>query len=301
MKKLLTLVSAIIICSCNDGDVIVENFDFENIAVSACDPTVSGTTFNYTFFKIDATNNESISLDLTINANLFTTNDTYGPFTLGSTNTVEYRRFNGQPASDYFCNNIPSTTPQVIERYLSIGGEVTFTTTTVLEDDNDGIPAELEKDNGVERDTDGDGLSDHLDADDDGDNVLTINEGVVIIDGAIAAMSRDTDGDTIYDYLDNDDDNDMIPTIQEDLNRNLDPADDLSMNGIPAYLDVTAVLAASPAISTLRLHVFNRQARVVISIENMTLMNDNNEIILESFNFGTFVTPTFSVFREVNF
>lgn len=295
MKKLLTLFTAIILCSCNDGDVIVDNFEFENIDVEACDPLISGSTFNYTFYKLDRTNNESISLDLSVTADLFTQNGTYGPYTLGSTNTIEYRRFDGQPATDYYCNNIPSTTPQVLERYFSTGGEVTFTTTTEFEDDNDGIPAELEKDNGVERDTDGDGIPDHLDADDDGDNVLTVNESVVIIDGAISTMSNDEDGDGIYDYLDADDDGDMIPTIQEDLDGNLDPSNDLSMNGIPAYLDNTATLTASPAITAYRVNVYNRQARVVISVENMTLMSNDNEIILQTYNFGTYVSSLFTV------
>ena len=50
-------------------------------------------------------------------------------------------------------------------------GTIIFTS-TFEDDDNDGVPNALEYDG----DYDGDGIDDYIDNDDDGDNVLTLNE-----------------------------------------------------------------------------------------------------------------------------
>jgi Bacterial Ig domain/Bacterial Ig-like domain len=76
-------------------------------------------------------------------------------------------------------------------------------------------------------DTDGDGLPNCQDPDDDNDGVLTINE-----------INKDTDNDGIKDYLDPDDDNDGILTRHEDTNGDSNWLnDDNNNNSIPAYLD----------------------------------------------------------------
>jgi Flp pilus assembly protein TadG len=75
-------------------------------------------------------------------------------------------------------------------------------------------------------DTDSDGLADYLDADDDGDTVLTTNEK--------GAQGQDTDLDGVSDYLDTDDDGDGKLTIDEDP---LNPLMDTDFDGINDYLD----------------------------------------------------------------
>lgn len=98
-------------------------------------------------------------------------------------------------------------------------------------------------------DTDGDGIPNFLDNDDDGDMVLTSFEYVFNSnpDDKNSAMNLlDTDNDGIPNYLDNDDDGDGILTINEDANGNNNPMDDDSNgNGIPDYLD-------SPQLSTIQ-------------------------------------------------
>ncbi|MFT4740188.1 MAG: gliding motility-associated-like protein/uncharacterized repeat protein (TIGR01451 family), partial [Marivirga sp.] len=84
-------------------------------------------------------------------------------------------------------------------------------------------------------DTDGDGIPDYLDGDDDGDGVPTIDED---IDGDGDPTNDDTDGDGIPDYLDEDDDGDGVPTVDEDIDGDGDPTnDDTDGDGIPDYLD----------------------------------------------------------------
>lgn len=278
MKKILFILVAIIVAGCDDGDIIFEDLSFTNVAVAACEPVEGATSNSYVFYKLDRTNNESISLELTVPNDLINTNAIYGPYTLNATNKIEYRKFNGQPPTDYFCNSVPVTTPGVTELYTSRnGGIVTIETTSETEDDNDGIPAETE---GFINDTDGDGILDYLDSDDDGDNIPTSVEGTV-----------DSDGDTFPDYLDDDDDGDGIKTRDEDLNGDLDPSNDIQPSGLPAYLDNTVSVVASPAITQFRPHTVQRSARVTILITGLTLTATNKEIVLDTYEFGSYISP----------
>lgn len=78
------------------------------------------------------------------------------------------------------------------------------------DDDNDGVPTREERPTGVDRDTDSDGVADHLDRDDD-------NDGVPTRDERDRDASRDTDGDGIADHLDSRDDRSLdspvIPSL----------------------------------------------------------------------------------------
>ncbi|MDN3491336.1 DUF6252 family protein [Winogradskyella bathintestinalis] len=107
------------------------------------------------------------------------------------------------------------------------------------DDDSDGVPNVFEDFNGdgdkTNDDTDGDGVPNYLDNDDDGDGILTQYEAVDENGNPV-----DTDGDMDVDYLDNDDDGDGILTINENADPNGDgnPDDALDANGdgIPDYL-----------------------------------------------------------------
>src|SRR5690606_11281185 len=81
----------------------------------------------------------------------------------------------------------------------------------------DGIPSSMEDVNGNgdprDDDTDGDGIPNYLDADDDNDGILTIyeydvlpdnNNNGIIDEGDGDGIPDDSDGDGIYDYLDPD-------------------------------------------------------------------------------------------------
>ena len=90
-------------------------------------------------------------------------------------------------------------------------------------------------------DTDGDTTANYLDADDDGDGVLTIFEGADPNADGDDADAQDTDGDLTPDYLDNNDDNDALLTSAENPDPNADgnPADAADSDGdaVPDYLD----------------------------------------------------------------
>ena len=95
-------------------------------------------------------------------------------------------------------------------------------------------------------DTDGDGLINPLDNDDDGDTILTRYEDT---DGDGDLSNDDTDGNGTPDYLDNDDDGDNLLTADEnpDINGDGNPADaqDTDNDGTPDYLDSQATPPAA--------------------------------------------------------
>ncbi|BAO55604.1 hypothetical protein [Nonlabens marinus] len=297
MRKLIYVIAALAIASCDDGDIIVDNFDFEGIDVQACLPDVTEGNRTYVFYKLDNRSFESLSIRLSTTTEIFDTDGTFSDFNLNGSDKVEYRKYNSAPGTSYFCNPVPPAVPQVNDLLSSEAGQVIFTTTNQaltsnaaqtdtepdsVDTDNDGVPSNQEP---FGQDTDGDGIPDKLDFDDDGDNIPTSVEGVV----------NDEDEDGIPDYLDNDDDGDGILTIQEDLNGDLDPTNDTT-NGIPNYLNSAVATAADPAIDNFIPHTYSRTAVVNIRIENLILTRDGQEVVFDLFdNFGTYIRPAYQV------
>ena len=122
MKRFLIAIALLsLFTSCNDGDIIVTDFDFEDSTLQFCEGPNK--------FVIFATNNddvnESISLEFT-NSNIttddsgkFITNTSENiTFSLSGTNKVIYRIYNNQiNGSEYFMStiliNISSTQPPI--------------------------------------------------------------------------------------------------------------------------------------------------------------------------------------------
>ena len=297
MKKLLYLIIPIVLLGCDDGDLIVEDLDFDGAAVQACDIPEDEITTDYLFYVIDNTDNETISLSINTTDPIVTESGTYGSFPLTS-NNFEYRKLNGAAGTDYYCSNIPPSEPTTTQVFIGEAGDA-FIETIIEEDDNDGIDA---IDEGIDLnnltlslDTDGDGIPNYKDQDDDGDNVLTEDE----LNSTDITIIIDTDGDGIPNYLDNDDDGDGILTIQEDLNGDLVPANDI-IGTVANYLNNQAIDSANPAITVYRPHRYINTASLKISVEDLTATNDSRELIIASYDFGTYVrsltiseTPTF--------
>ena len=87
-------------------------------------------------------------------------------------------------------------------------------------------------------DSDGDGIIDGLDEDDDDDCIPTLVEVMRDPDGNMDPLDDDADGDGVVDYLDDDDDDDGLSACLEDANGDGDPTNDDSVGeGTPDYLD----------------------------------------------------------------
>jgi len=322
MKKAIFLFITVLFIACDDGDILVEDLSFADIDVQACLPGDTSGNRTYLFYKSDVIDFESISVQVTASVDFFNVDSTvanpYLSFSLASTNQVEYRKYDGAPGDEYFCSLLPPTSPRAIDVLTSTAGEVRLIVTNQvltstaalnnqeddeLDSDSDGIPNYLEPlldTDGNILDTDGDGLPNKIDEDDDGDNVLTRDEGVIIgTDGQIST-ARDSDIDGIPDYLDNDDDGDGIFTIQEDANRDFDPSNDFTNNtSMPDYLNPAVNVAVSPAIDSFREHQYNRIPIIEIQIPRLTLVKENGTIVFDDFedvsNFGTFIREEYQL------
>ncbi len=273
MKKLLYILIFLGLASCDDGEIIVTSFEFEDADLQLC----RGAKINeFVFFKINTSVNEAISYNF-INEMYSDTIPTEEPIEIdlaNPDNQLVYRKFNNVITADYYCNNIPDSDIIVTEELVSINGDAKIINVIVSEDDNDGVESTLEAPNGIDPeadrdddgvpnylddaiddssigntdqteenlgiedgyDSDGDQIPDFRDQDDDNDNVLTSVE--LPNSDPNDDSFLDTDGDGISNYLDTDDDGDTISTLDEDIDGNGNPRDDDSDNdGIPNYLD----------------------------------------------------------------
>ncbi|MGY8933881.1 MAG: hypothetical protein ACKVIM_06885 [Flavobacteriales bacterium] len=277
MRKLFFIsILLSLFSSCNDGDIIVTDFNFEASNLNNC-----GGPGAYVFYNI---NNslfaESISLVLETSDILFLESGTVEYVLNGITYAVNYRKYDNDITDDYFCSNIPPTMPSVTIEFLGASG-IAVLTTIVTKNDEDGI----EEDSTSNLDTDNDGLLNYFDNDDDGDNVPTLNElGSEFLTGN-NEFPLDTDNDGIYDYLDIDDDGDTILTRYEDANADLDPTNDFTdTNSDPDYL--IATIAQSTIIDQYRIHSFQLTSDIELLINNLVLVNGSEEIIKETMVLG---------------
>ena len=301
-KRVLLLFSIALLTSCNDGDIFVSELDFPQ-TLEYC--TGSDDLIIYTI-KDSPYESLSVRLPLSNETNLTSVGDFNT--SLSSTNTFNYRTYNGDP-SNIFCNSLPPTSPEITGNSEATNGTVNFST-TLEEDDNDGIPANQEDDNidGDDdpstnpTDTDGDGVPNYLDSDDDGDNVPTVNEDPDPNGDGDLSDALDTDMDGIPNYLDTDDDNDGIITRYEDTNADLNPTNDISDPTIgPDYLNST--VNSSTIIDEYNDHTKNQTYFCTIEIENMILVNisTNEELINDTFFLGAISSNINNYTYQVDF
>lgn len=277
--------------SCDDGDLIVTTFDFDDITLNNC-----GEVGDYVFFKINNDNLESLGLRLGTNDEIYLATDSRTYNLDGTTNFVNYRTYSGEVDASFFCDNIPPSTPEITNDFMGMSGQANLEITATL-DDNDGLIEDIDEG----EDFDNDGLPDYIDFDDDGDNVPTINElDTENADGDDNPLTnpKDTDGDDIPDYLDKDDDGDGILTINEDLNGNLNPIDDVTDITVgPDYLN-PAVANPDILIESFRQHNFTLVTDVSITLNDLVLTNGSEELIRETLFFGELLSAFSATFSQ---
>ncbi|MGK0376500.1 hypothetical protein [Patiriisocius sp. Uisw_017] len=278
MTKFTCLIAlSFLIFSCNDGDIILSNFDFEDAPLENC-----GEAGSYVFYKINPDVNESISVLLNTTGELFITTGVQ-EFPLSEDgNTVQYRAFSDLISGSYFCSPIPPSSPTVVTEYIGTSGNVLLDSETTL-DDNDGLETVDSTNPELEGtgDFDLDGIPNFHDFDDDGDNVSTLIEL-----GPDPENPTDTDGDGMPNYLDPDDDNDGILTRNEDRNEDLNPANDAENNNdIPDYLNPD--VAVQIIVEEYKPHNYSRMSIGKVRIDNLVLINGDEEITIETLNLGT--------------
>lgn len=256
----MVFLVAVFILSCNDGNFDIPEFDFSNASINNCG--------NVVLFKINGNETLVIELNQSNTDNVFFLTDWNNQeFSLAS-NAITYRTFDSAPTASYFCQNLPPTSPSIINEWIGSGS--LFADTVLTKDDKDTVE-ELD----LVENSDGDAFPDYIDWDDDNDGLLTKDEDP---DGDNNPLNDDTDGDGLLNYLDNDDDGDGIPTIEESI------TNDEDLDGIVDYLDPDTTL------SNPRLLIANQYQEIystTFTIDLLKLTNANSETIqFDVFDFG---------------
>lgn len=264
--------------SCDDGDVITVELDFGE-TFDACGES------DLVLYKTKEDPSESLSVLISnysvaeiLNVgddNIF--NDTKSA-------TFFYRTYSDADLpNDLFCSDIPPKVDITLDEESSCNVEIN---TILSEDDNDGILAILEDINGngnlEDDDTDGDGLPNYIDADDDGDNILTKDEVPDLNNDGDLIDAQDTDGDTIPDYLDDDDDGDGVKTRDEENDsQDQRPNNDITNSDIGADYLNPAVANSVPA-TAYREHTILQTFIVTMKVTGISL----TFLSQESLDFG---------------
>ena len=306
MRRLLFgIFSLALLSACDDGEIVVTSFDFEDSTLRFCD----GPDRNVIYAINSDDVFESMSLEFNSNefrvdedGNLIPPDEDQISFQLSGNNRMVYRIYNAEIPSGnntYFCSAVPPSSPQVIEEWISGTGATVFVNTGFTDEtpdgdpDGDGLPNNEEgwdPDGLNHQDSDNDGIPDYLDVDDDGDNVPTRNELANSDNDPITEDGqRDTDEDGIPNYLDDDDDDDGILTRLEVSEDDLDnPTALTTAEGIANYLNEqqTSSIQHDEYIP----HDISRNYGYQILIDNLKFTRNDGSgesIQFESYNLGT--------------
>ena len=136
----LLICFTVLFQSCDDGDIIVKSFNFDDTQLKTC-----GGPNNYVFYKVNTTTstNESLSLKLGIPDSWYG-EEGIKEYTLNGSNIfANYRTYDGVLGNSYFCSSIPPTSPKVTVEYVANSGTALLKTTFVIEDIN-GFQREIE-------------------------------------------------------------------------------------------------------------------------------------------------------------
>lgn len=309
----LIVLLAFLFFSCDDGEIVVTTFDFEDEAFGICSNERNKLLYHINNEEVfetlslqlsgnnfSADNNLLVRAPESINLPLPTSSISTFRVPLTTSNSIVYRTYDSAVPSDYFCNAVPPANPIVLQEFRSMGGEVVFTTNFIfnqvssrVDHDGDGIPS---ADEGITTllDTDGDGIPNYLDIDDDGDNVLTRAETSPSAGDPTAEGYRDTDEDGIPNYLDEDDDGDDIPTRLEVTLEEQDPTLVSNEGGnMRRYLDPASRVRFTGEINYSILNNIPVRYETTVVAENLKLKNvggDGEEISFVSQDLGTFTT-----------
>lgn len=115
MKKVFAFFLCLLaLISCDDGDLEIPAFDFEE-TMYFCDTENN----EYTLFRMGVAEAIIVTLPTSAIKNKVTTE----PIVVSVTeNNVIYRTFNEEISESYFCGNIPPTTPLILSNWTGVSG-----------------------------------------------------------------------------------------------------------------------------------------------------------------------------------
>ena len=125
MKRIvILLVLALLLNSCDDGNLVLETINFENATTKICNT-------NNILYKLKK--KEALLLEIPSNSfvNEPTTIGVPTEITISGSNRVVYRFYNGNVAANNICETIAPATPYVIDQWTATGGTIQITTTAI--------------------------------------------------------------------------------------------------------------------------------------------------------------------------
>lgn len=126
MKRFFgVLFLSLLLTNCDDGDLILEEINFENVAVSAC-------STNKILYKL----NEKEALILELPEVVFPNETVTQEVAIGGKNRLLYRFYNGKVVAENICESIPPVSPIVIDQWVGSDGKIIITSTPIKKVDN---------------------------------------------------------------------------------------------------------------------------------------------------------------------
>uniref|UniRef100_UPI004049F259 hypothetical protein n=1 Tax=Flavobacterium sp. TaxID=239 RepID=UPI004049F259 len=130
MKKILVFIVCFLLFSCDDGEVTLQSFDFEEQSIQKCSD-------NNLIFKIKNDELLLIDIDESNFANVVTPDGEPREVIINTLNSVVYRKYTGNLSSSTICSILPPATPVVSKEWKATGGTILIETNELL--DTDGI------------------------------------------------------------------------------------------------------------------------------------------------------------------
>jgi len=134
MKKIVLLVFLTFGLACDDGDLDISSFEFED------EVTLCGTN-NYTLYRLSSNDQrESLIVTLT-DRELRKDEDPVQPVGISLTGdyTVTYRLFDEKVTDDYFCAPVPPVEPNVVKDWRGVAGTIFVENQPVYDADGETI------------------------------------------------------------------------------------------------------------------------------------------------------------------
>jgi hypothetical protein len=121
MKKVFALLTCMLLFSCDDGDLKLESFVFENVTVQKC-------ADNNLIFKIKNDELLLINTPETSFANEVTPDGTPREVAIGSTSQIIYRKYSENLTAATICSTIAPASPVVTKEWNASGGKILIET-----------------------------------------------------------------------------------------------------------------------------------------------------------------------------
>lgn len=112
--------------SCDDGNFEVPSMEFES-SISECGDLL--------LYRLNDAKTEAIAISLLESNLIQETGEKI--LNLGSSTKVTYLIFDSKVGSSYFCNDIPSTSPKVLQSYIGISGKLVLNSVEITNTDNE--------------------------------------------------------------------------------------------------------------------------------------------------------------------